>query len=411
MRKLWPLILLSTSAFSADNLSVNWNCYLPGDVLNCDELKSSFLSSNPDVNIGLGAAAKVALSIRSTKLSSTTEYKFIFDGADKLPDIEWPLTVNANLSSGEISERIMKTLGNLIAVYRTALGQTTQDSNDDTVNYYVEPKADGSMSKKKGYKSSYGSFNLLGNYSTPKWRVVGSGYAEKNNEAVEETAYNQGITTKTMWVGGDLAVVRSFSKHWDVAFIANDSMVDTDITTTEQDPTASPNAYKNRATKFGMKAGVEWLAVPFIEENSNGNIAIRYALGKEFHNYVDPESFEYVKETFLRHTLTIAANRHFNKADVTFSLQAYKSSFRELPITGLKGSTGVSLKVTPRLSIGANYSMEYVQNRVPSPADSGLSFANLTSNDKSSFSYSGSVSLKFTLGNTRLFSKEQRWKK
>ena len=58
----------------------------------------------------------------------------------------------------------MKTLENLIAVSRTALGQTTsQESNDDTVNYYIEPKADGSSAKKQGYETSYGSFNLLGN--------------------------------------------------------------------------------------------------------------------------------------------------------------------------------------------------------------------------------------------------------
>jgi hypothetical protein len=412
MKKLWFLtFLLSTSVFSADKLTVNWNCYLPGDVLECDALKAAFLSGNSDVNLGTGIAAKIALSIRSVKLSSTTEYKFKFDGADKLPDIEWPLTLNSSLSSGEITERIMKTLGNLISVYRTALGQVTQESNDETVNYYVEPKADGSLSKKQGYKSSYGSLNVVGNYSTPKWRVVGSGYAENYNEAIEETAYNQGLKTKTIWVGGDMAVIRSFSKHWDVAILANDNFVDTDISTSEIDPSIPENALKNRSSRFAIKAGVEWLAVPFIEENSNGNIAIRYSLGKEFHKYVDPTTFEYVRETFLRHSVTVAANRHFNKADVTFSLQAYKSSMREKPITGMKGTAGISYKVTPRLSIGASYSMEYAKNRVASPADSGLSFANLTSDDKSAFAYSGSVSLKFTLGNSRLFGKEQRWKK
>ena len=69
---------------------------------------------------------------------------------------------------------------------------------------------------------------------------------------------------------------------------------------------------------MSIKAGVVWLAFPFIEEQSNGNIAIRYSLGKAFHKYVDPETFEYVKETFLRHSLTVAANRHFTKSRCHF---------------------------------------------------------------------------------------------
>jgi hypothetical protein len=108
--------------------------------------------------------------------------------------------------------------------------------------------------------------------------------------------------------------------------------------------------------------------------------------------------------------LTIAADRHFNKVDATLSLQAYKSSLRELPITGVKGSTNLTYRITPRLSLGGGYSMEYTKNRVQSPADSNLSFADLTSNNKAAFISSGKISLKFTIGNRRLFNREQRWR-
>jgi hypothetical protein len=410
VKKLALFLLFSLNALAQDIIPVHWNCYLPKDVIVCDDIKTSFLSSHPDVKITPQSSAKVSISIRSLNLDNATEYNFIFDGTDKLPDLEWPLTVNTNLSANEISERIMTTLGNLIGIYRTALGQTVQDTSIDNVKYFIEPQVLGSFSSKQGYKNLYGQLGLLGNYSTEKWRIAGYGYTEANTDDYAETIYNRGVKTQTMWIGADLVTVRSFSKHWDVAVLVGSSIEDTKIELSTPDETMPENSLNNKATKNYIKAGVEWIAVPFIQENSNGNIAVRYHVGPEFHRYVDPESYEYVKETFLKHTLTIAADRHFNKVDASLSLQAYKSSLRELPITGVKASTNLTYRITPRLSLGGGYSMEYTKNRVQSPADSNLSFADLTSNNKAAFISSGKISLKFTIGNRRLFNREQRWR-
>ena len=120
------------------------------------------------------------------------------------------------------------------------------------------------------------------------------------------------------------------------------------------------NSLNNSARKTSIRAGVEWLAVPFLTETTSGNIAVRYSLSAEHHKYVNPDSYQYIQGNFARHSLEVYVAKHFTKMDISFGSGAFASSFRNKPLQGLNGSVEVSFKINPRttLSVRGLYSMQ-----------------------------------------------------
>jgi hypothetical protein len=280
----------------------------------------------------------------------------------------------------------------------------------------VSPTVSGSGFKQQGSTSLNTSAEVYGNYSSKKWRFVGATYGGINYSSSSKTAFNPGITTNVRYFGASGGAVRSVKDNsaqkkgqWDVAFFLNDKSVINDIEIDGDIGELPENSLHNKARKSTVRAGVEWIAVPFLTETTSGNIALRYSLSAEHHKYVDPDSYQYIQESFARHLLEVYVAKHFSKLDVSFGAGAFASSFRENALRGINGSTEVSFKINPRTTLGVRGSVQYAKNRVLSPAEGSMSFSGLTSGS-TPLTYSGSVSLTYTLGSIRIFNKEQRWK-
>lgn len=340
----------------------------------------------------------------------TIEFQFNFKGKGNIPTLPtFPLKLSSHLSRNEIFEKVMNALEKISAPYSLML-EDTVTTETKAKPYYFNPSISGSAYSGQGYTNYNVSSGGLGNYSSEKWRVVGWYDAKYATENVEETDYSSAVntTTTSVYVGGH--VVRSLSKHWNIAILVNDNTVKTDIWQPIDNPDIPENGKRNTARKTAITAGAEWILVPFITEESNGNIALRYKLGGEQHHYVDPKSYQYIQEAFARHTFELVLSRHFKKVDVSFKASAFASSFRETPTKGVTGSTKFNFKLTKNLTLDVSAGVEYSKNRVLSPASTHSSFASLTSDTNNDLTFNGSISLTYKFGNARLYNNEQRFK-
>src|SRR5690606_26367403 len=120
---------------------------------------------------------------------------------------------------------------------------------------------------------------------------------------------------------------KSTGSQLNVAVFARDRIVHNDIELVGAERPA--NALDNTGRKTEVQLGAEWIAVPFIEDTSKGNVAIRYSIALEHHKYVSPESYDVIKETFARHIVQVYLSKHYNKVDVNLGLGAFHSSFRD----------------------------------------------------------------------------------
>lgn len=401
-------------------IAVSWDCIIQRssdellDAVSCIEIKLAYFN-NPNLRETTADKADLKLIIRSLPLNNETEYQFTTRWMDQAP-YSWPgLRLNSTLSQGEITEKIISFLGDINKPYLIIAnnGSETPTEVEKDVPFYVAPTLNGSGSKQQGMTNLNGSGQVYGNYSNEKWRVLGLGYAGVRIDDVKTTPFNPGIKTKISYGGGMAGAVRDLGKvgpgRWDIAIFASTKTVTNDITIESEEVDFPEAALNNKARKTSISVGTEWIAVPFLTETSKGNISVRYLLGAENHNYISPETFEEMKETFAKHTLQVYLSRHFNKVDLTVGASAFSSTFRNLPLQGFSGSSAVTYKINPRMTLGANASMSYAKNRVMSPAEGSMSFLGLTSGS-TPVTYNGSLSLTYTLGNIRIFNKEQRWK-
>jgi len=271
--------------------------------------------------------------------------------------------------------------------------------------------------KPQGSTSLSGSAEVVGNYSTNKWRLVGSTYAGLNYNKSVKNVFNPGLTTQISYYGANAAVVRRVKDlseenkgQWDVALFLKDRNVQNNIDYEGDSSQLPENSLHNKARKTSIRAGVEWIAVPFLTETSKGNVAVRYSLSAERHQYVDPGTYEFVQETFSRHLAEVYLAKHYPKVDLNLGVGAFTTSFRKKPLQGLNGNAEISYKINPRTTFGITGSLQYAKNRVMNPAEgNSMSFTGLTAGS-TPLTFTGSLSLSYTLGSIRIYNKEQRWK-
>ncbi len=403
-------ISYSLTALAEVKINFYWDCYFPDDVVVCDELKTSYLHDHKAFKITPVANAYFKVSLRSTALNNETSYQIAIDGVGNLPehhDVDYKL---ANGLSADIKfEKILKMLNVMTVPYELILGSDSSEETGADKPYYITPNIGGNGSQGQTTTNINSSVGLIANYSTTKWRIVGNAEAGLNINNQQATAFNQELNTQVYYFGGGVGTIRSLNKHWSIAVIAEDTKVNSKLEQGDKD--LPENVKNNTADNYAIRAGAEWIAVPFITEKNNGNLAIRYMIGGEHHRYVDPATYEYLEEEFIKHSLVLAMNKHSKSFDISLNVGAYTSAFREQKLQGISASTGVDYRITPQLTLSASFGVEYVKNRILSPAAGPNSFVGLTGSSKNNLYYNGSVTLKYTLGNTRLFKNEQRWKR
>ena len=413
-------LIFSLSSFANTKVSVAWDCAIEDNLLidlesrvSCIDLKLAYFK-NPNVTEAAASNSDLDLTLRSIEGNNIVEYIFTTKWMDQEPYTWPPLELNNTLSSGELTEKITSFLETVTKTYvQIRNNGQVEDRPSKESPFYVAPSISGNIGSQQGSQSLNGGGHVYGNYSSPKWRVMGDVYGGFRNDVIKTTAINTGSDSKISYSGAYAGAVRDLRQvgkgRWDIAIFVSDKTVNNDLEIDSDEVDLPESALKNKARRSSITAGTEWIAVPFLTETSNGNISVRYSLGVEHHNYISPENFEAMKETFAKHTLQVYLARYFTKVDLKVSASAFTSSFRELPMQGVSGSTEVRYKVNPRLTIGANASLVYAKNRVMSPTEGTMSFMGLTSGT-TPLTYNGSLSVTYTLGNIRIFNREQRWK-
>ncbi len=400
------------SAYSAEKMKVFFNCELDGDVVDCIELKRSYFENRAIEQTTNAAAADLKMYIRVTPLNNRVEYRVTtqFQAGGSLT-LDYQL--NSALSPAELMEKLLIFLGEVTKPYiRMSDGSAAEESIEEEKPFYLNPNA-GLTAQKQQASTYLNSFAQVdANYSTKQWRLIGSTYTQYIVSKVEKSDFNPGLSTKITTYGVDGGAVRSVSKngHWDVALFIRNKNVTNDIQLGANNGNIPEDVLNNTSHKTAIRAGVEWILVPFLTETSKGNVAIRYSLSAENHKYVDPESYQYIRETFSRHLVEIFLNKHFEKLDVSLSAGAYTTSFRSAPLTGVNGTLSVKYQLNKRMTVGATGSVQYAKNRLLSTAENSNSFTGLSGGTKSAITYDGALTLSYTLGSIRIFNKEQRWK-
>jgi len=402
-------IVFSFGASAADKLSVAWDCYIPTNPVSCNELKVDFLEKN-HLELQPKEEAFFSVAIRDLNMNNTIEYQItaVQKHGNLVNPIHLPL--NSSLSISEQTTKILEMLKNVADGYRIIANTPITESDDSAAKpFYVNPTLTGSGNKVQGSQSFSTAGDIYANLSSDSWRFVGDLGQGYSYNAQDKTAFNSEVTSRISKTGVYGMIYRSISEHFGIAFIGLHNVVRSQ--TDPGDPTGLPaNSLDNTASKNQIRAGVEWVLIPFITSESSGNISIRYSISGEVQKYVDPQTFELVQEQFARHTVDLYLAKHFKKVDVSFTGSGYMSSLRPQRLSGAIGSGTVFYKVTDRLSLLGNLSVEYARNRVMSPAEGSNTFSGLTGGNKNATSGTMSIGLKYTLGNLRLYNTDERWK-
>ncbi len=405
------LLALASMAEAATKIPVTWDCLLKDDVVTCNDIRDAFFSANDGFERVPAGPHLMSINLRKTPLAnallSKTEYKFIISAAQIQTEIAYQL--DDHLSSMEKSEKILAELNKLMEAFKPVL-QYESSGESKQSPFYIAPSISGSFKKQPGSSSGEGDIGFIANYSTERWRVVGWQFTDASTEKAEATAFTYALNVKVFTFNEGFGIVRSLTNHWDIAIRAERTDVSTDIN--GRDLGLPDSVLKNSANQTILKVGGEWLLHSSITEKTNGNLGVRYHVGLESNNYIDPQSFAQTKDNFAIHTVEVLASHHWTKFDLSTTGSVYASNFREKQLYGASLKGDVSYQVSSRLSVGMGVSANYDKNPVPSAAAGKLSFINLTSGayQNDSLSYKGKFTLKYTFGNARLYNNEQRWK-
>lgn len=411
------LILISVNTFANERVKVFWDCDLDAVKVDCNSLEQTYFENSQIQNASSVATADLQMIIRGLELNNEIEFSVItrWQGT-MLPYPKYRL--NSSFSPNEISDKLLSFLDKITKVYTSIANSssTEPEVEEKPEPYFINPYAEGFASKQQGSSNSNSNLGTTANYSTQEWRLFGNTNLGLSQTSVDRTDFSPGMNSKITTFGSHIGVVRSVKDmtasnkgQWNVAIFVNDRTVKNDLTIDGEGEPLPEEALKNTSRKTVLRVGTEWIAVPFLTDTSKGNFAVRYSLGGEHHKYLNPETYEYVQETFARHLVQVYLAKHYEKIDIAGSLGGFSSSFRSKPLQGVTGSLSVNYKVTPRLNLGVGGSIMYTKNAVLSTAEGGTtSFSGLTGLN-APLTYSGNLGLSYTLGSIKIKNKERRW--
>ncbi|MBL7664416.1 MAG: hypothetical protein JNM93_04740 [Bacteriovoracaceae bacterium] len=412
-------------------LKIFWDCYFPGDwPANCQSLYTNYEQLVDIEKVEKKEQAEVVITLRQQSAGNFTNVSFRMDGSGKLPKFIKHESLINELAANEAFQRIENTLiavtlpflsvksvdaenGDMKVTFK-ANGGTADDSKTSTGNYFIRPSFDGSFSTGQGVNQ----FSINPEISAVKvdnktkqnkaWGWVGYFQANSNTQS---TPFVPGNNTGRIWKYGGGGFAHSFQEkgHWSVALFTRVRHVESQFSYENKslNSNLNPLALKNQAIFWEGKAGVEWILVPFQEDDS-GNVAIRYAIGPELHEYIDPESFEQMKQMFVQHSLSLQLSKHFKKIDIASNLRAYSNTV-DYSYAGTGLDLRVAYRVTPRISWNTSLGISYQTNWIPSPASSNATFQTLSSGNRDAFMMWGRTGISINIGNTRLSTQDRRW--
>jgi hypothetical protein len=428
---LFCISITGLNCFAFAPLKVNIDCFLQNDIpANCEEVIQSFYAL-PLVTQANAVNADLIINIRVLATDQFNILKYSLKGTGNLPSFDFEDAIVKEITGNDAFVRINNSLVGLITPFvqiknvdvtedvvtitLKVPGGTANDTNTNQGNFYALPAVMGNLNSGQGNLNYYGQTQFDAIYAKPKYKILGAVGAAYVHAQSESTVAIPGYRSGDTYLGASITGIRTIKEGWSVALITRARSMQSTFSYTSDDPniatelneTLDPRVLNNTSTFMEAKLGVEWILVPFQEDDS-GNIAVRYIVGPEFHNYTDPETFEAINENFVHHSFVLIMSKHYKKLDVAANLRGF-SKFASTDYSGVNLTLDIAYRFNQRFSVGVSGGVTYSPNRLPSPVYQDISFLTLTNGNQNAVFINGSINLRYTIGNTRLKAKDRRW--
>lgn len=417
------LILISLSLMSSASalasFKVKFDCYLPGDTINCSELeKSLFGQFGYLAPAATAAEVELLIQVRSnpiagagTPASLGTAYVMNFLGAGELPQFTLIDRIPGQVSDDNRFVRLLsnidKGMAPFLAVSAPAItvgGETTMVFEDphegpptstesSNSRFYFAPSLSGNYSKTQIEVMS-GRGSLATNWSSDVVRVQGN-VNGSYSKIVLNLPGSEPISASVVSAGAQTIISYSFAKHWSLAVIA----------------AAGHEPASNQKKDMNAGVGVEWVMVPFMK-TSERNFSVRYAVGAEYQEFVTKNLRDEDSVLFARHMIELYCFWHFTTFDVSVGAGA-SSPVNDMDYLKLYGSTQVTFRLTKSLTLGVNLSASRQKLMINQPGvqDTSNPIQSMISGGSySDTSFSSIVTLSYLFGNSALNYQDQRWR-
>lgn len=390
------------------DLRVSFDCFLSFGSVQCQPLMDSYFSTFPYLKQVGPEESELKIQIRSSRESNATAYDFSLAGEGRRSEgrIVIPRTISADGALIQLRGELEKATAFFLRLAQPAntengrtmivVGAPGEDGDGDkpggsTSGWYLSLNGSGNFSVGDGRSATAHSSSTL-NYSDPSWRFKVSGMVNYQHIQVEYAGQKEEVAV--FYAGGSVLLLRSLDENWNVAAVVS----------LDHNPSA------NFDLSASAVVGVEWILVPFLKANDEA-ISVRYVLGGEHHDYVDPNVLDRERMSFLVHQISAQISKHWTKVDLRGNLGA-GSNLNDSRFYRVDGSGTLRWQITPRLALSQGLSGRYQSGAISEPrdAESGSGLEEFfSSGNYSNWSFGGDISIEFTIGNAGIFFEDQRW--
>jgi hypothetical protein len=420
--------LLPASAYA--ELTLYWDCYLPGSNLDCAVLESSLTSKIPFLKVvgGPGEAA-VVVTISSIPAENAIRYRLDFLGkrldgyatevhiADKIPAgfdataalVRLMTKLERGLSAfmdQKIAAEVTDGRLTLQLVDPTSLPFTGRPEQQG-VKWYLSPSLGTYLSDVEGVGiNASGNASINYNYSGTDWRVQTGIGANYNRQSQPVPGTSETASIDFVGAGSTDILSRSFGsgRQWSGAVLVG----------AEKNPQAN---YKARAN---ASAGLELDLIPRQTVNQR-NLGFRCAAGAEFQRY-DAVNIEGLNEQWVgRQSCDLFFNWHFPVIDLGAGL-GETSILKDIDFRSFSASLSATVRVTDNLLVSLWINAQQVNQAINEAQPNEVAYSDPKQEIEASmlaavqqgytapFGIQSGLSVRYLFGNGSLSSEDQRWK-
>jgi hypothetical protein len=410
---LTTILLASLILPAAEPLRVAWDCYLPGDRVQCTALQQAHFSALPFVVQVPAESADLVVTVRSQRVPTGRAYSLSFAGAGERPSFVLEDRVLDTVADDGLLLRLVGTLQRGMAPYLelVAPGRAAEDGTlslrlrdpaaapasaskgDTSTGWYLAPSVSAAASRDSIDHLRVGG-SLVANWSSPAWRLRASGGMSYRRWSLEQEDGADPLVYEALSGGTSLVAAHVL---WQGLTIGTSTIVG-------HDP---PD---NQIYVVRPRFGLEWVLHPFLETDES-NVGVRYLFGGENVLFFRENIRGNTRESFLLHEGAGFLRWHFARADAQVTVGA-KSILDDVDFSSVFGNASFTWRVTDELWLTASGDLSVRNQLINAPATppenpleqifSGKSFG--------TFQYSTSIGLSYAFGNSLLDSQDQRWR-
>lgn len=423
------VIQLAGTTATAAPLRVQLDCFLPTGPVRCPELSDAYFSSATFLTPTLERAeAELRLELRVAPEGDPrfTIFRVLVEGARVAPPYARDVAVPVELPPTAALLRVLAALQTMTAPHLDLEEPGHTDASGKWVMALTPPRADlrvrhvsprpttaaDATTPAEETSPWYHSASVFGtaalgdanttlnanvgydvNYSDPQWRVRAAVNGDFQHVRVKLGDVDE--TQRIFAAGAKSVVARTIHEGWSAAVLAGVSHAPAENLTVEQ--------------RVGV--GIAWDLVPFMRQQGN-SVGVQYVIGGTYQGYVRPNLFGKRSDTFPRHSLDLSANGHFERADLSAYLGVW-SVILDNRFHRISGGVTWSYRFTTRFAVSVTADAGYRRALLNTPRDSLIDTELeqfLTGAKFSSLQLLAGVTLSYTLGNSTLRSRDQRWK-